>query len=166
VFSVTRRFLVTAPTMVIPLPPTQVLSSQTPVQNWLNWTCPVLITPRHGPHRKQLFHCCIKHLLPNNGRCSVVSRERVYRAVAQNRPWYIRPSRGRCIATAWALLLQQSARHTFCFKLLKVHSRIYYVDSTILNFRVRLESIKKSLLFMYSLPLHVQLTLNVLIFNI
>jgi hypothetical protein len=30
--SVTRRFLVTAPTMAIPLPPAQVLSSQTPVQ--------------------------------------------------------------------------------------------------------------------------------------
>jgi hypothetical protein len=31
--SVTRRFLVTAPPMAIPLPAVQVLSSQTPVQN-------------------------------------------------------------------------------------------------------------------------------------
>jgi hypothetical protein len=31
--SVTRHFLVTVPTMAIPLPPAQVLSSQNPVQN-------------------------------------------------------------------------------------------------------------------------------------
>jgi hypothetical protein len=31
--SVTRRFLVAAPTMAIPLPPAQVLSSKAPVQN-------------------------------------------------------------------------------------------------------------------------------------
>jgi hypothetical protein len=32
---VTRRILVTAPTIAVPLPPAQVLSSQTPLQNWL-----------------------------------------------------------------------------------------------------------------------------------
>jgi hypothetical protein len=48
--SVTRRFLVTAPTMAIPLP--QVLSSQPPVQNSLNWFCPLFKTSRYGQHRK------------------------------------------------------------------------------------------------------------------
>jgi hypothetical protein len=46
--SVTWRFLVTVPTMAIPLPPDQVLSSQAPIQNWLSSN---LVT-RHKPHRK------------------------------------------------------------------------------------------------------------------
>jgi hypothetical protein len=32
-------------------------------------------------------------------RLCLLLRERVYRAVAHKRPWYIRTSRGRCIAT-------------------------------------------------------------------
>jgi hypothetical protein len=50
--SVTRHFLLTAPTLAIPLPPAQVLSSQTPVRNWLNWPGPLLIIFRQRPHRK------------------------------------------------------------------------------------------------------------------
>jgi hypothetical protein len=87
---------------------------------------PLLITSRHGPHRKQLFYCCLwisclRDMLiaplSSNGRgldhrkhrssacCTVVAfylllQERVYRAVVQKRPWYMRPSQGRCIATA------------------------------------------------------------------
>jgi hypothetical protein len=52
--SVTRRFLVTALTMAIPMPPAQHGPSHTPVQNGLNSTCSLLITFRHGPHRKPL----------------------------------------------------------------------------------------------------------------
>jgi hypothetical protein len=33
-------------------------------------------------------------------RLRLLLRERVYRATAQKRPWYIRPSHGRWIATA------------------------------------------------------------------
>jgi hypothetical protein len=47
--------------------------------------CPLLITSRHEPQRKQLFYCCVWI------RCS----GNVFK-----RPWYIRPSRCRCIATA------------------------------------------------------------------
>jgi hypothetical protein len=53
--SVIRRFLVTVRTMAIPLPLPQVLPSRTPVPNWLKWPCPLLITSRHGPHRKHSY---------------------------------------------------------------------------------------------------------------
>jgi hypothetical protein len=55
--------------MAIPLPPAQVLSSQTPVQN----STPLLITSRQGPHRKHISSTVtsicriIKNLLPSNG---------------------------------------------------------------------------------------------------
>jgi hypothetical protein len=48
-----------------------------------------LITSRHGPRRKPPFPT-VPPLL----------RKRVYRDVAQKRPWYIHQFRGRCITTA------------------------------------------------------------------
>jgi hypothetical protein len=63
------------------------------------------MSSRHGPRRKQHFHC----FTPNAALLRIcclatvvvlVSRERVYRVVAQKRLWYIRPSRGCCITTA------------------------------------------------------------------
>jgi hypothetical protein len=59
--SATRRFLVTAPTMAIPLPPAQVPSSQAPIQNYQ--LCPLLITSRHGPHRKHSSSTVVVQLL-------------------------------------------------------------------------------------------------------
>jgi hypothetical protein len=67
-----------APTMAIPLPPAQVLPSQTPIQNWLssNLAYSVLITSHHGPPGKHgssviaFMSCCgnvFNELLPRNG---------------------------------------------------------------------------------------------------
>jgi hypothetical protein len=57
--SVTRRFLVTASTMVIPLPPAEVFSSQTPVHNWLS-SKPRLAynISKRTTSKTQLFDCC------------------------------------------------------------------------------------------------------------
>jgi hypothetical protein len=90
--SVTGRFLVTAPTMPTSLPP---------VHNSLSSHLLPLATSRHGP-------CCcsptvafLRICCPATGIVPLfVSQERVYRTVAKKRPWYIRPSRGRCVATA------------------------------------------------------------------
>jgi hypothetical protein len=77
----------------------QVLFSQTSAQNWLltGWVAPIvfLITPRHGPRRNTQFPT-----VPLSLGVDSLLRERVCRAVAQKRPCYIRPPRGRCIATA------------------------------------------------------------------
>jgi hypothetical protein len=63
-----------------------------PYRNDLVTPIDFLITPRHGPHRNTPFPTapllvCFDSLL----------QERVYRVFAQKRPWFIRPSRGRCI---------------------------------------------------------------------
>jgi hypothetical protein len=50
------------------------------------------ITPRHGPRRQ--------HHSFWYANCFSLPREYVYRAVAQKRFWYNRPSLDRCIATA------------------------------------------------------------------
>jgi hypothetical protein len=62
-----------------------------------DWVATIIfkITPWHGPRRSTQFQralllLCIYSFL----------RERVYRAVAYKRLWYIRLSRGRLIATA------------------------------------------------------------------
>jgi hypothetical protein len=89
--SVTRSFLVTAPKMAIPLHPVQVLSSQTPVQNWLSSNLvPCLL--HLGTYRIENTD------LPFLRSCPLL-QERVYWSVAQKRPWYTLPSRGCCIAT-------------------------------------------------------------------
>jgi hypothetical protein len=54
----------------------------------------LLITPRHGPHTNTPFP-----KVPPLLRVDSLLRERVYRAVAQKRPRYIRPSPGRSIPT-------------------------------------------------------------------
>jgi hypothetical protein len=54
-----------------------------------------LIIPRPGPRRNTPFPT-----VPLLLRVDTLLRELVYRAVAQKRPWYIRASRGRYIATA------------------------------------------------------------------
>jgi hypothetical protein len=76
--------------MVVPLPPgTSPLFTDSRTE--LTWSPQLsLITSRHGPHKKHLL------LL----RSCLLLRERDYRADTQKRPWYIRPSRRRCIATA------------------------------------------------------------------
>jgi hypothetical protein len=56
--SVTRRFLVTAPKMAIPLPPAQVLSSQTPVQNCQLTLALAYNISARTREKTQLFHCC------------------------------------------------------------------------------------------------------------
>jgi hypothetical protein len=91
-----------------------------------NWLCPLLVTSRHGQHRKRSLSIVVwircrrdmfTTLLRSNGlgadqrkhrssldvpliRSCLLLWESVYRAVAQKRPWYIRPSRCRCIATS------------------------------------------------------------------
>jgi hypothetical protein len=70
----------------------QVLSSRSPVQNWLSSN----------------FVPCLYHLgtdhIENTAllllRSCLLLQERIYRAVAQKRPWYVRLSLGRWIATA------------------------------------------------------------------
>jgi hypothetical protein len=63
-----------------------------------------LNTPRHGPRRNTQLPT-VSPLL----RVDSLLRERFYRVVAQKRPSYIPPSRGRCIATdVYATLLSCS----------------------------------------------------------
>jgi hypothetical protein len=53
----TRRFLVTAPTMDIPLPPAQILSSQTPVQNYFLTLSLVYKISTRTTQKTQIFYC-------------------------------------------------------------------------------------------------------------
>jgi hypothetical protein len=84
--SVTRHFLVMAPTMAIP-----VSCSSPPIQKWLSSNLvPCLhLGTDHTENKALLFlHLCL------------LLQECAFRTVAQKWPWYIRPSHGRCITTA------------------------------------------------------------------
>jgi hypothetical protein len=86
-----RSFQLAAPTMAIPLPLAQILSSQTPAQNCLSSnlvSCLYNLVMEHIENIA-LLSLCLCLLLWKRG----------YRAVDQKRPWYIRPYRNRCIAT-------------------------------------------------------------------
>jgi hypothetical protein len=78
--------------MVSHLPPTQIFSSQTPVLKALTLSLAYMST--RTTYKTNIFICS-----------RLLLWERVYRGVAQKRPWYISPSRGRCIATALHVLM-------------------------------------------------------------
>jgi hypothetical protein len=65
-----------------------------------------LITPRHGPHRKQLFHCCPNHL---NGKCMPVKAS---------------PSNGRVYLLIKNLLPCSECRFVVCFEV-ATQQRLY-----------------------------------------
>jgi hypothetical protein len=89
--SVTRCFLAAAQTTVILCLQVQVLSPQTPVENWLSSN---LIPCLHlgSDHIENTALLLLRSCL--------LLWEYVYRAVAQKQPWHICLSRGSYIATA------------------------------------------------------------------
>jgi hypothetical protein len=87
--------------MAIPLPPSEGFHSQTPDQNWTT----NLLSSKLVPCLLHLVSCLL-HLVTDHIensslflRSCLLLQERVYRAFALKPPWYICPSRGRCIAT-------------------------------------------------------------------
>jgi hypothetical protein len=97
-----------------------------------NRLCPLLITSRHGPHRKHSSFTvvsglvaaeCVYHRKHRSSvavpllRWCLLLRERIYRVVAPKRSWYIHPTRGRCNVTAlhatviWMMNWKRSGRN-------------------------------------------------------
>jgi hypothetical protein len=80
--------------MAVPLPPGS-SPHRFPYRTDLVAPNVLLLTSRHGQRRNTPFP-----VVPSLLRVDSLLRERVYWAVAQKLPWYIRPSCGHCISTA------------------------------------------------------------------